>query len=175
MFNPTLIQRLRFVINDITSPYTYTDYQLSVYIAIAAVAVASEIELGYTFTIDTDTPDITPDPVTGVGNTIAIANLFILKAACMLSQSELRKDAARYGVKIRDHLTAYDGTAGLQGKSETSKTFCDMYIDTRWDFEKGNSSAGYAVVGPFTHYDTRDYGGKSALDWSNGGYEGRIL
>ena len=163
--SPTLIQRLRYLIHDIATPYTYTDYQLSVYITIGAVQVVSEIAFDTTFVIDTDTPDITPDPLSL--SSIGIANLFVLRAACILYRSELRKDASKFGIRIRDHLTQYDGTVGMQARMDGSKSMCQFYEDTKYEWQLGNRAAGRAIVGPYTDADSQAHKYQHSLDWGN--------
>jgi hypothetical protein len=144
----TLSNRLRFYIGDTTATPTYTTAILAQYIAIAAVSVASEIVLGVDFTIDTDTPEITPDP-TDSAYDIGIGNLFVLKAAVIITRSEIRKDVAKYGIKIKDDLTLYDATAALKGRLDAFKEYTSNYEDAQWAWELGNKPAVQGIFGPF--------------------------
>jgi hypothetical protein len=172
-YTESLANRLRYLINDIAAPQTFTDFQLRTYVAIAAVSVVSEVNTNIAWTIDTDIPSISPDPFSSAVN-IGIPNLFVLKAACLVTQGELRKDVSKFGIKIRDHLTAYDGTEGMKARIAASKSFCELYEEVKWDWEIGNKAAGRAIVGPFTFADNANYSDRFALDWSSGPEDGRV-
>ena len=145
----TLTNSLRAYIGDLDSK-DYTNDRLQLYISLGAAAVISEIALITTvFTIDTYAPSITPDPTTDTSIDIGIPNLFILKAACIISMSELRKDKAKYGIKIRDENTSYDGTSTLKSMMDTTNIYFENYEKARWDWEKGNKVSLRAIFGPY--------------------------
>lgn len=145
----TLTNSLRAYIGDLDS-VDYTNERLQLYISLGAAAVISEIALITTvFTIDTYEPSITPDPTTDTSIDIGIPNLFILKAACIISMSELRKDKAKYGIKIRDENTSYDGTSTLKSMMDTTNIYFENYEKARWDWEKGNKVSLRAIFGPY--------------------------
>jgi hypothetical protein len=149
----TLVTSLRYYTGDIAEPYTYTDVVLNQFIVLAAVAVTSEITIMPTsYTIDIGTSTITPDPTSSESN-IGLSNLFVLKAAVILSMSEARKDMAKYGVRIKDDLTSYDGTAALKGKQDVMKMYVDNYEKAKWEWEMGNKFAGRAILGPYESAD----------------------
>ena len=104
------------------------------------------------YTIDITSSTITPDPTTSEANR-GMSNLFVLKAAVILSMSEARKDMAKYGVRIKDDLTSYDGTAALKGKQDVMKMYVDNYEKSKWEWEMGNKFAGRAILGPYESAD----------------------
>ena len=142
----TLVNRLRLIIGDDGATEDYTDLTLSQYIAIAAIDVVVSVNLNITFTIDTDVPTISPDPVTNSSVPEGIGNLFVLKAACKIAMRELRKDSAKYGIKIRDDKSYYDGTEASKNLKIRYDNYCKMYEATRWMWEKGNLSAGKSIL-----------------------------
>jgi len=144
-----LVNRLRFYIGDTDDTPKYSDDTLSKYIALAAIQVASEIDLSIEFNIDTDTPEISPDP-TSSNIDIGIGNLFVLKAGVLITRSEVRKDVAKYGIKIKDDLTSYDGTAALASRGSVLKQFEEAFKDAKWDWEIGNRPAVRGIFGAFT-------------------------
>ncbi len=143
-WSTVLPQRLRYYIGDITQPYKYSDDDLAFYIAIAAISVDSQVNLGVDFTIDTSVPSIEPDPMDvdpGIGN------LFVLYAAVILTRSEVRRNVSRYGIKIKDDLTSYDGTSALQFSAETLKAFNDVWADAIWQWSLDNRAAVRVIFG----------------------------
>lgn len=158
----SLITSLRYYIGDISSPYSYTDEILNQFIVLASVAVTSEVTvMPVNYTIDLSTSTISPDPTSSDSNR-GMANLFVLKASVILSMSEARKDLAKYGVRIKDDLTSYDGTATLKGKQEVMKMYVDNYEKAKWEWEMGNKFAGRAVLGP---YESSDYTEHTPGSW----------
>lgn len=149
----SLVSSLRYYIGDISEPYSYTDATLNQFVILAAVAVTAEVTImPSAYTIDITSSTITPDPTTSEANR-GMSNLFVLKAAVILSMSEARKDMAKYGVRIKDDLTSYDGTAALKGKQDVMKMYVDNYEKSKWEWEMGNKFAGRAILGPYESAD----------------------
>jgi hypothetical protein len=172
-WDTTLVMRLRLVLGDTASELvdrTFTDTQLSQFIAIAAIYVANEIDIGVTLTINTDIPTISPDPVTGITNT-GISNLFVLKAACLIARSELRRDSPTYGIKIRDHLTQYDATEAMRARIASVGSFCDEYENAKVEWKLGNKAAGRAIIDTYASFDNPLYSKTWSLDWGNDAIE----
>ena len=153
-WDTTLVNRLRFYIHDIDpSSQSYTDSTLAKYLAISSIDVISEVNLiAREFTIDTDAPSISPDPTSSTVDQ-GIANLFVTKAALLIVMGEMRRDVAKYGIKIRDVVTTYDATGAMKGRAEVYKNFEENYEKTKWDWEKGNKAAGKAILGPYASQD----------------------
>jgi len=153
-WDTTLVNRLRFYIHDIDpSSQSYTDSTLAKYLAISSIDVVRDVNLiTETFTVDTDAPSIAPDP-TGSAVDQGIANLFVTKAALLIVMGEMRRDVAKYGIKIRDDVTTYDATGAMKGRAEVYKNFEENYEKTKWEWEKGNKAAGKAILGPYASQD----------------------
>jgi len=153
-WDTTLVNRLRFYIHDIDpSSQSYTDSTLAKYLAIASIDVTSDVNLiTKTFTVDTDSPSISPDP-TDASIDQGIANLFVTRAALLVVMGEMRRDVAKYGIKIRDDVTSYDATGAMKGRAEVYKNFEENYEKTKWEWEKGNKAAGKAILGPYASQD----------------------
>ena len=168
----TLVDRLRFYIGDIDSDcQVWTNTQLAKLLAISAVDVLSEVSLISTsFTIDTETPSISPDPVTDTSIDSGISALFVLRAAYVVSLSEMRKDVSKYGVRIRDGQTSIDGSDAIKGRKDVLLMYKDNYEKAVWEWEKGNRAACRAILGPYSSADNpqfpADYGFRL---YSNGG------
>lgn len=166
-WDTTLPNRLRYMIGDIGATQDYTDLQLKQFVVIAASAVIGEVDLGsLTITVDTDSLSISPDPITDSSVDVGIPNLIVLRAACILTRAEMRKDVAKYGVKIKDHLTQYDGSLGMNARLAAAKDFCKMYEDAAWDWQAGNISAVRAVLDAYS-FEGDIYSSDLALDWND--------
>jgi hypothetical protein len=145
-----LPERLRYYIGDLDSPQRYTDVILQSFITLAAAAVVSEVQLiNNTFTIDTANNTISPDPIISGDVDPGIAALFVFKAGAILSMSEMRRDAAKYGVKIRDDVTSYDASAALKARGDSYKMYLENYEKARWAWEKGNRATLKAIFGAY--------------------------
>lgn len=148
-----MVKSLRYYIGDVSSPNTYTDAVLTDFILIGAQQTIAELTvLPSSFTIDMTNSTIDPNPASDSANQ-GLSNLFILRAAAVISVSEARKDVAKYGIRIKDDLTSYDGTAALKGKQDAVKMFMENYEKSKWDWERGNKYAGRAILGPYESAD----------------------
>jgi hypothetical protein len=157
-WDTTLVNRLRFYIHDIdASTQSYTDSTLAKYLAISVIDVASDVYLiDTTFTVNTDDPSISPDP-TSSSVPQGIANLFVLRAAMLIAMGEMRRDVAKYGIKVKDDMTSYDATGAMKGRAEVFKSYEENYQKTKWEWEKGNKAAGKAILGPYSSADNPFY------------------
>jgi hypothetical protein len=147
-----LVTSLRYYIGDVSSPQTYDSNSLNQFIILGAQAVLAETTLANGYKVSLSSLTIDPDPEADTSNQ-GLSNLFVLKAAVILSMSEARKDMAKYGIRIKDDLTSYDGTAALKGKQDVMKMFLDNYQKSLWEWEKGNKFAGRAILGPYESAD----------------------
>jgi|TARA_Y100000114_G_C11722656_1_gene309313 hypothetical protein len=158
-WNTSLVNRLRYYIGDIDeSNEVWTNTQLAKLTAMAAIEVATEVSVNNittkTFSIDTDIPTITPDPVTDNDlKDSGIGELFVLKAAYIIAISEYRKDAAKFGIRIRDDNTSFDGTGALKARSELITFYKENYEKAAWDWEMGNRASCRAILGPYSSAD----------------------
>jgi hypothetical protein len=150
-WDTVLVERLRFLIGDTgTDPadQTYSDVELAKFIAISAIHVMSSISYKGTFSIDTSVPTIDPDPISD-DIPIGIGNMFVLKAACIIAQSERKKNLSKYGIKVVDHRTTVDTTKAGENAKDVTKSFCDMYEDAAEDWVRGIAEAGARfITGP---------------------------
>jgi hypothetical protein len=145
-----LPSRLRFYIGDVTSPQTYSDSTLQSYLTLGAATVIAEVRLITTnFTIDTLNNTISPDPIMDSQIDPGIASLFVFKAGAIIAISEMRKDVSKFGVKIKDDVTSYDGTGALKGRMDSYKMYLENYEKAKWAWERGNKAMLKAVFGPY--------------------------
>lgn len=163
-----LVNLLRNYIGDLDcNNQSFTDNQLKEYLVFAAELVTSETgNISTTFTFDRDTPDITPDPT---GSTIqaGVAYLFVLRAGAIIALSEIRSNVAKFGIKIKDDMTEFDGKAGMAGTMATLQAFLDTYKEARKEWNWRNSVGGRAIVGTYASADSVLHRGYSSRDFIN--------
>lgn len=164
----TLVNTLRNYIGDLDCDnQSFTDNQLKEYLVFAAELVTSETgNITTTFTFDRDKPNITPDPT---GNAIqhGVAYLFVLRAGAIIALSEIRSNVAKFGIKIKDDMTEFDGKAGMAGTMATMKAFIDNYQEARKEWNWRNSVRGRAIVGAYSSADSVLHRGYSNRDFIN--------
>jgi hypothetical protein len=146
-----LVKRLRFYINDIETPYVFTDANLQVFILIAISNVESSlmgIETGGPYVIDIEAVTVSPDPVESAPHT-AFLNLIVLAAACILTRADLKKQSIKYGIKIIDDKSTIDTSNVIGSLRDLSKDYCQAYQDGLEDFRMTRGKGCKAILSPF--------------------------
>lgn len=152
-----LVERLRYYILDIdATDYTWTDEQLEKFLAIAAINVFNSLEnwtttLNGPYTVYTNLSGsgmIIPDPVSN--GPLALGNMIVAKAACIIAQADLKKAGATGGWKIVDDRSTIDGTKSIEAAADTAKKYCEAYESIVNEFKRGNRYAGYAILTPYS-------------------------
>lgn len=145
-----LTERLRYYLNDYDATlYKWTDTQLQKFLLIAASELVMEVpRLDAGYAIDVGNLTITPDPVTSGHE--AFSNLMVLKAACIIGRSDLKKAAASGGFKIVDDKSTIDTTNVIASYKAAATEFCEAYKSALNEFERSNQFTGGAVFGPYT-------------------------
>lgn len=163
----TLVDRLRYLINDLdTSNYTWTDLQLAKFIVIAAIDVFAYFSPDWNavilgpYNVDTTIPSIAPDPTTN-GAPQGVANMIVLKAACLITSSEFKKLGLTAGWKVVDDRSVIDGAGALLSSKQVRDSFCQGFIEARDAFQGGNYSAGSAILSPYSSFNYKLGGGNS--------------
>ena len=163
-WNQTLTSRLRYYIGDIDeSNEVWSNSELAKLISMAAIDVLNSVSLSnttsLTLEIDTNTPSISPDPTTNAElKNSHIAELFVLKAAYIIAMSEYRKDISKFGIRIRDDTTSFDGTGALKARSEVLNFYKGNYEKAEWEWNVGNIATCRAILGPYASADS-SFGG----------------
>lgn len=144
----TMTTMVRFLINDVVSPYTYSDERIQQAIVVSARLVLQEIEFDNDYVIDVTNITITPDP-TDVNDT-AFINLVSLKTGCFIDIGQLRTKTASAGwlVKGGSHVVDTRGVAEAY-KILMEKGLCKVYEDAAWEYRTGSQTPGRAILSPF--------------------------
>lgn len=147
-WDATMVTMLRVMINDLTTPYTYTDARLEQVIALAASYVTQEIDFDTDYTVTIDPPAISPDPVDEEDS--AYMNFVVLKAACIVDIGLYRTKAAIAGVKARLGPGQLETAQHLTGfKDLLTIGPCAAYTTLKKEYEFGDNLAIKAILSPF--------------------------
>lgn len=141
---------LRYVIGDIdpTTP-KYSDDTLGTLLLTAAQFMQNRLSLPTAYAVDTENFALTPDPTDPDTRNDAFINLTILKAACMLMNSEVRI-YGQQAIAIRDGTSAIDLKRDLKTLQSLANSYCQELEKSVSDYFYSNTSApGEAIVGPY--------------------------
>lgn len=119
LWQTSLVTMVRYLVNDVSLPYTWDETYLQNTIVIAGLLVAQEYPFAISYSFDLAAPDIIPDPVSN-GDNEAIA-LFSLKAGCMLETNRYQNALATGGVGV----TVRDGDS-MVSTEQRIKSFQDI-------------------------------------------------
>lgn len=145
-WSDNMLQVMRGYINDLTTPYTYSDSRLEELLVIGAYHVKNEVYLATTYTINLNSPSISPDP----NSDDSFVILAGLKAACLLSFSE-QKTHALHSVSVSDGFSKYDYGDVAKQMKERYEYLCEEYDRLRNQYTMGNALVGQIVTGPIVY------------------------
>lgn len=139
---------VRTLINDLDTPYEFSDERIQQVLTVAAKFVQFDVNLDYPYQIDVVNSSILPDP-TELKDDIFLS-LTSLKAACVIDQGALRTKAAMEGIKASLGSANLNINGSLEGfKTIIDKGACALYdeLTAHWDVK--NATAIQAVLSPF--------------------------
>lgn len=143
-----LITVVRVLINDLDSPYEYTDERILQVVAVAARYVQFDVNLDYVYTIDVVNSNITPDPVANKDD--IFLSLIGLKAACIFDQSTFRTRAALEGITTKLGPASLSLGGSLSGwQAIIDHGACALYNELTEHWDVKNATAIAAVLSPF--------------------------
>jgi hypothetical protein len=146
----------RTLINDLTTPYEYSDCRIQQVLSVAAKYVQFDVNLDQKYTIDVVYNNITPDPTENKDE--IFTSLTCLKAACIIDQGTLRTKAALEGIRTALGPASLSFGGSLAGwQSIIDNGACALYqeLTNNWDIR--NATAFSAVLSPFVsnNFDPR--------------------
>lgn len=145
---------LRVLLNDLTSPYQYSDERLYQLLTVAAQQVqSSNLSFPLIYQINIPQLTITPDPTNSDTQTRddSFINLVTLKAACITSHGEARI-SAKQGISIRDGSSSIDLRGPLEGRLKLIQIgYCELYDQAKLEYQTARigTIAGAAILTPF--------------------------
>jgi hypothetical protein len=146
---------VRTLINDVVSPYTYSDSRICQTIVIAAQYVQFDVNLHNKYSVNIVVPEITPDPVSTSDDRGSLKDeIFIslvgLKTACIIDQSLFRTKAAMEGIKASLGSASLSVGGSLAGwKTILDKGPCSLYESLTDHWDVANANAVRAIFSPF--------------------------
>lgn len=152
---------LRYMINDLSDPPTYTDGRLETLFLVSAQLVQSDIGFSTTYTINIPNTGISPDPTETASRDDTFINLTCLKAACVLGRGEA-KVAAGQAIDIRDGQSSISLKGIGTSKLAISNNYCKDFEDAKFEYmmtggNYGGVVPGEFIVGPFKVYAHESY------------------
>jgi len=139
-----LVRITRFLIDDISEPYTYDDSRLEETILVCAQLMKHELTFDNDYTIDVDTLTLSPDPTEGTKDN-GFINLACMKTACIILRAEVKTESLK-NVVVKDGPSSID----MGGRYDATKTradeICKDYEEAKLQYQLGNSRAGQAIV-----------------------------
>jgi len=152
MWQAEMITLLRVLVDDLSSPYTYTDGRMTQVLAIAAQLVTAELNFPYDFQVNIQALTITPNPTDRTGTRDDnFINLVCIKAACLIERGESRKSVGQ-SIAIRDGSSSIDLRGSMDGRLKLlEKGWCAVYEDTKLEYQasRNGAIAGAAIMTPF--------------------------
>ena len=145
-----MIITTRVLINDLDTPYAFSDARIEQILVVASKYVQFDVNLDYPYVIDVVNKTITPDPTTN--NDTIFTSLICLKASCIIDESNLRTRAALEGIKTTlgpANLSFGGSLAGWQAILDRGP--CAVYdeLTSHWDVK--NATAWSAILSPFVN------------------------
>lgn len=142
------VAMLRVLVNDIDGA-TYTNHRLQHVILVAGVLVLTELEFATSYEINIGAQTLSPDPTSNEDD--AFFGLMILKAACIIDQSEYRTKAGQ-SISVSDARSSIkaDGLAGAY-KVILEIGACKAYEEAKRAYQLGafsGSGVGRAIMTP---------------------------
>ena len=152
MWQAEMITLLRVLVDDLSSPYTYTDGRMTQVLAVAAQLVTAELNFPYDFQVNIQALTITPNPTDRAGTRDDnFINLVCIKAACLIERGESRKSVGQ-SIAIRDGSSSIDLRGSMDGRLKLlEKGWCAVYEDTKLEYQasRNGAIAGAAIMTPF--------------------------
>lgn len=147
-WNNEIISIVRVLINDMTSPYSYSDERLLQTIVVAAKYVQFDVVLDHSYEINITSPSISPDPT--IDNDSIFISLVSLKTACIIDQSNFRTKAAMEGIRAALGPAQLSLSGSLSGWKEIIEHGpCALYDGLVEHWDVSNATAIAAVLSPF--------------------------
>lgn len=145
-----MIITTRVLINDLNTPYEFSDARMEQVIVVAGKYVQFDVNLDHLYNIDVVSPNIDPDPT--IDNDSIFISLTCLKAACIFDQGTFRTKAALEGIRTAlgpANLSFGGSLTGWQAIIDHGA--CALYdeLTSHWDVK--NATAWSAVLSPFVN------------------------
>lgn len=145
-----MVRLLRNLINDVATPYTYSDSRLEELVLASAHIVIQSHDFSTTYTVDIDESILSPDPTTGTKDNDFIV-LTVLKAGCLVDSSLLRSSAATGGIAVKDGPSSIDTKGTIAAYQYIfDRALCKEYQDASKQYAMTSTVGGHMILTPFS-------------------------
>lgn len=141
-----MVTIVRGLINDMVSPYSYSDERLQQLICVGAVLTIQDVDFGTSYAVDLSAFTITPDP--SVADDADFEALVSIRTACLIAQGE-HKDAAKKAISVKDGPSFVDTKDRAKHLEVIADDACSAYDRAKINYQIGDGSLGRAIVGPY--------------------------
>jgi len=149
MWEDSAVTLLRIVMNDMYSPFTYSDDHLEEVLIYAANFVNEEVSLATSYTVNVQKFSISPDPIGVSADGKLFINLMVLKAASILFLGEA-KIASAQSIRIVDGPSMVDSTGLYKAKQDLYDKISKDYELAKVRAMLGDFNTGLAILTPYT-------------------------
>jgi hypothetical protein len=141
---------VRVLIDDLVSPYTYSDRRLKQVITVAAQLVKEELTaVDGVYTVNLTDLEISPDPTLSNRDDVFI-NCVSLKSACIIDQSSVRTKAASEGIRAALGPASLSVSGNMTGyKILLDQGPCALYKKFIEDYDIANATNIASILSPF--------------------------
>ena len=143
-----MVTLVRHLVDDLGSPYTYSDDRIQQAIAVSAQLVISEINFESVYTVKLDCPTISPDPTVSSNKDDGFINLVSIKAGCIILGSQIRTEAAK-SISVTDGPSSINMGGNFKGIEIVYKNLCDKFEEMKMQ-HKTDGSMGTAILTPYS-------------------------
>lgn len=141
---------VRVIIDDLSSPYKYSDNRLSQVIVVAAQFVKEDLTGSESYNINIERPEITPDPTVSDTRDDIFINCVALKTACIIDQSSIRTKAATEGIRAALGPASLSVSGNMTGfKILLDQGPCALYSKFISDWDIANATNIASILSPF--------------------------
>lgn len=134
---------VRVLINDLDTPYTYSDARIDTFSVTSAYMMLTEASFAYDYTVNLSAETISPDPVADE-DFITLVALF---AAYQIVRNEAKSWSLR-SIRVEDGPSRIDVGKIYDNLTKLADSLFKRYTDALVSYMAGNSIAGQAVTGP---------------------------
>lgn len=145
-----MVRIVRYLIDDIVEPYTYSNERLEETILVAAQLGKYDASYAQNYTIDVDSLALSPDPTTAGSKDDGFINLTSIKTAMIVLNAEV-KLAASQAVQVTDGPSSINMASAYKAIKERADELAKRYQEAIVRYQLGGAGLGEFVTGPITN------------------------
>lgn len=134
---------VRVLVNDLDTPYTYSDARIDTFAVTAAYMMLTEASFAYAYTVNISAETISPDPSADED----FLTLSALYASYLIVRNEAKAWSLR-SIRVEDGPSRIDVGKVYDNLTKLADQLFKQYNDALISYMAGNSIAGQAITGP---------------------------